>query len=189
MRSASSRFSRSFEFRRFLIAPLTPRASLLSHRFWRSFKHQEFLQWILKNKVLDDHQDLEILEVVNQSNDWNRKTKLVDYIENPKKLSVFWAQKFRTRREISVFAKPCKISKRSLKEAKSRRFGGCEFRELIYSNFSIENYWKFSEKMELQSIPITWRILWILWVPRFQDIKKILGLCHMLYRNLFLDNP
>jgi len=56
--------------------------------------------------------------------------------ENSKKLSVFWAQKFRTRREISVFAKPCKISKRSLKEAKSRRFEGCEFRELIYSNFS-----------------------------------------------------
>ena len=59
--------------------------------------------------------------------------------ENPKKLSVFWAQKFRTRREISVFAKPCKISKRSLKEAKSRRFESCEFRELIYSNFPIHN--------------------------------------------------
>src|SRR3989344_1553418 len=56
--------------------------------------------------------------------------------ENPKKLSVFWAQKFRTRREISVFAKPCKISKRSLKGAKSRCFGGCEFRNLNYSNFS-----------------------------------------------------
>src|SRR3989344_6694015 len=68
-----------------------------------------------------------------------RLVEILNFIENPKKLSVFWAQKFRTRREISVFAKLCKISKRSLKEAKSRRFGGCEFRELIYSNFSIHN--------------------------------------------------